>query len=78
MLDFWMADTTLMLSIAFLDEDGRILSIHKMMPAKIQEHYRSPAPARYAIEVNQGWFAEHQIKVGEVIELHLPISLVIQ
>ena len=72
-LDFWMANTELLLSIAFLDETGRILSIHDMMPEQPQEHFRSPAPARYAIEVNQGWFGEHKLGVGDIIDIRLPV-----
>ena len=77
MLDFWMTNTQLLLSIAFLDDTGRILSIQKMQPGQTQEHYRSPAPARYAIEVHQGWFSEHKVNVGDVIELHLPVMMLI-
>ena len=77
MLDFWMTNTQLLLSIAFLDDTGRILSIQKMQPGQTQEHYRSPAPARYAIEVHQGWFSEHKVNVGDVIELHLPVMMLV-
>ena len=70
MLSFWMAKTQLQLSIAFLNDKGRILSIQEMKPEQTQERYRSPEPARYAIEVNQGWFAKHEIEVGDVVELH--------
>jgi len=77
-LDFWMANTTLPLSIAYLDSDGRILSIHHMKPTQIQEHYRSSTPARYAIEVNEGWFAKHHIDVGDVIVLRLPVMLLVR
>lgn len=78
MLDFWMTNTSLVLSIAFLDAAGHILSIQKMAPMQTKEHYRSPAPARYAIEVNQGWFDKHKVKVGEVIELPLPMMLLVR
>lgn len=71
-LDFWMTGTRLPLSIAFLDETGRILSVQDMMPDQHQKHFRSPAPARYAIEVNQGWFAEHNVAVGDTLDLRLP------
>ena len=77
-LSFWMANTQLQLSIAFLDDKGRILSIQKMKPEQTQERYRSPEPARYAIEVYQGWFVEHEIAVGDVVEMHLPTMLLVR
>ena len=78
MLSFWMADTQLPLSIAFLDDKGRILSIQKMKPQQTQERYRSPEPARYAIEVNQGWFAKHRFAVGDAIEFRLPANMLVR
>ena len=42
---------------------------------QLEERYRSPKPVRYALEVNQGWFAKHNIAVGEVIELKIPTVL---
>ena len=77
-LDFWMVDTMLPLSIAFLNEDGRILSIEAMAPDKPRNHYRSPEPALYAIEVNKGWFTEHDIKVGDVVDIKLPVMFLIR
>lgn len=75
MLDFWMPNTRLPLSIAFVDDAGRILSIQKMKPMQIQEHYRSPKQVRYAIEMNQGWFTRYQIKVGDVVDFQLPMMM---
>lgn len=77
-LDFWMAETDLPLSIAFLNESGKIMSIQDMMPDQPKVHFRSPAPARYAIEVNQGWFAEHKVGVGDVIEVRLPVMFLVR
>ena len=74
-LSFWMKDTQIPLSIAFIDETGRILSIQKMVPMQIEERYRSPKPVRYALEVNQGWFAKHNIAVGYVIDLKIDAVL---
>jgi len=68
-LTFWMKDTQLPLSIAFLDSNGRILSIQDMTPLQILVRYRSPVPASYALEVNQGWFARHGIAVGDLVQL---------
>jgi uncharacterized membrane protein (UPF0127 family) len=68
-LGFWMKDTYLPLSIAFIDGDGTILEIHDMAPLDTGPRYISKSPARYALEVNQGWFADHDITVGDRVEL---------
>ena len=72
---FWMKDTQISLSIAFLDDDGRIISIQKMAPLDVEKRYRSGRPVRYALEVNQGWFVQHRIRVGDMVELQLPAML---
>ena len=70
-LSFWMKNTFVPLSIAFLDSDGGILEIQKMDPRNPARRYTSKSPARYALEVNQGWFADHDIAVGSRIEFDL-------
>jgi hypothetical protein len=75
---FWMKDTHIPLSIAFLDDSGLILSIHLMTPMQTDERYRSLQPVRYALEVNQGWFAEHGIGVGDLVEMKLPVVIEIR
>lgn len=72
---FWMKDTVLSLSIAFLDDQWRIVSIEQMEPLKADRIYQSPHPVRYAVEVNSGWFAAHRVQVGDVFEIQLPIGL---
>ena len=74
-LTFWMKDTRIPLSIAFIDADGRIVSIQKMTPFLTSKHHESPVPALYALEVNQGWFEENGIGVGDVVEFSLPFTL---
>jgi len=71
-LSFWMKDTKIALSIAFLDDTGRILSIQDMLPMQTEERYRSPQPVRYALEVNRGWFHQHGIEVGDVVLFQIP------
>jgi uncharacterized membrane protein (UPF0127 family) len=73
-LIFWMKDTQIPLSIAFLDEKGLILRIHKMTPLALRRRYPSSFPARYALEVKQGWFEDHDIDVGAPVELQIPES----
>jgi uncharacterized membrane protein (UPF0127 family) len=59
----WMKNTLLPLSVAFLDEQGRILNIRDMQPQTETSHC-ADAPARFALEMNQGWFATKSIKPG--------------
>ncbi len=70
-----MKNTFIPLSIAFLDDSGRIISIQSMTPIQTDEHYRSPQPVRYALEVNQGWFDTRGIQVGDVVEMKLPVVI---
>jgi uncharacterized membrane protein (UPF0127 family) len=72
---FWMKDTSIPLSIAYLDDSGRIFSIQDMVPLNTEKHYPSVQPAGYALEVNQGWFRGHGIGVADVVELKLPLVL---
>lgn len=65
---FWMKDTLIPLSVAFVGEDGTILHIADMEPLDETLH-RSPEPFRYAVEVNQGWFEENGIGVGDVLDV---------
>ena len=59
----WMKNTLIPLSVAFLDEAGTILNIADMQPQTEQSHC-AVRPARYALEMNRGWFAERGIKPG--------------
>ena len=69
---FWMKNTFIPLSIAFLGGDGRILNIEDMAPRDESLHW-SRAPAQYAIEMRKGWFAERGIGPGDRVEgLPLP------
>ncbi len=70
---FWMKDTRIPLSIAFLDDSGEIINIEIMLPDQSGKRYRSNLPARYALEVNQGWFRSHGIKRGDRVEMRQPV-----
>jgi uncharacterized membrane protein (UPF0127 family) len=63
---FWMKDTFLPLSIAFIGKDGRIVWITDMKPLTLDSHV-PPRPILYALEMNKGWFSSHGIKVGDKI-----------
>jgi uncharacterized membrane protein (UPF0127 family) len=69
-LSFWMKNTLIPLSIAYIDSEGRIVDIQDMKPLDDDPpHYVSAEPARYALEVNQGFFEERGIEVGDRAEL---------
>jgi len=62
----WMKNTPLPLSAAFMDEQGRIVDVIDLEP--LSKAIRcSSEPARYALEVNQGWFERNGIEVGEPV-----------
>lgn len=65
-LAFWMHDTPLPLSIAFADAGGRIFRIAEMEPYS-EELIPSGRPARYALEMNRGWFERRGVFVGDEI-----------
>jgi uncharacterized membrane protein (UPF0127 family) len=67
-----MRDTPLPLSIAFVDSQKRILNMADMQPFDDRTIHPSQGMALYALEVNQGWFAEHGIQAGDTLEFELP------
>ena len=70
-LCFWMRNTYIPLSIAYLDKDATIIEIFDMQ-ALDERSVCSTAPAQFALEVNQGWFERHQIQVGQRVEGIVP------
>ena len=64
---FWMKNTFIPLSIAFIAADGRIINIDEMQPHDESIH-PSRGPALYAIEMRKGWFAERGIRSGDVVK----------
>jgi uncharacterized protein len=66
-LSFWMRNTYVALSIAFIAEDGRILNIEDMQPQADEPHW-SKGAALYALEMKKGWFAERGIAAGESVK----------
>jgi uncharacterized membrane protein (UPF0127 family) len=59
----WMKNTLLPLSVAFLDDKGRIINIEDMQP-QTEDNHCAAQPAKYALEMNLGWFARHGISPG--------------
>ena len=64
---FWMKDTPLSLSIAFIAADGRILNISEMQAYTLNMHSSQDA-SLYALEMNKGWFAAHAIKPRDYVQ----------
>ena len=63
-LGFWMKNTYMPLSIAFIDRGGRILNIEDMAPQTEETHW-SRGPAQYALEMRKGWFRDKGIQPGD-------------
>lgn len=64
---FWMKNTLLPLSIAFVADDGSIVNIADMKPLDETSHC-SAKPVRFALEMNQGWFAKRGLKAGSKLK----------
>jgi len=63
----WMKNTYIPLSVAFIDRHGTILNIEDMEPLT-EESHAARGPAKYALEVNRGWFAKRGIEPGDRVE----------
>ncbi len=60
---FWMKNTLIPLSVAFLADDGSVVNIDEMQPLTLDGHC-SAKPVRFVLEMNKGWFAKRGIKPG--------------
>jgi uncharacterized membrane protein (UPF0127 family) len=69
-LCFWMKNTLLPLTAAFVDDEGAIVNLVDMQPQTTDSHC-SDKPVRYVLEMNQGWFAKK--KIGRGYKLKAPI-----
>jgi hypothetical protein len=67
-LTFWMKNTPLPLSIAFIDRKGKIVDIQDMEPFSLRTH-TSARPARYALETNRNWFQRNGIQAGDLVKM---------
>lgn len=67
-LSFWMKDTALPLSIAFLDKNGKVTDIFHMEPYSLSP-VRSRTKCRYALEVKRGFFEEAGLQISDRIDL---------
>ena len=62
----WMRNTPINLSVAYMDDSGKILSTHEM-EAFTEISHQAAGPARYALEMNAMWFSQNKVKVGDRI-----------
>jgi len=60
---FWMKNTLIPLSVAFIGDDGSVVNIDDMKPQTLDSHC-SAKPVRFVLEMNEGWFAKRGIKSG--------------
>ncbi len=73
-LRFWMKNTPIDLDIGFFDDEGRLLEVLPMTAFHERSHTVSSAPAKYALEVNRGWFAANRISKDARLELPSPMA----
>lgn len=59
----WMKNTLMPLSVAFLDDEGRILNVEDMKP-QTEDNHCAARPARFALEMNAGWFRNRGLTAG--------------
>ncbi|MFW6137649.1 MAG: DUF192 domain-containing protein, partial [Spirochaetota bacterium] len=69
-LSFWMKDTKIPLSIAFLDENGVVVDIKHMQPYSLRP-VKSSKRCKYAIETNRGFFSRAGLSVGDTVDLSM-------
>ncbi len=69
-LSFWMKDTYIPLSIAFIKANGRIVQIESMKPYSLDTHL-SKEKVKYALEMKEGWFKVHNVRVGDEVKIPL-------
>lgn len=73
---FWMKNTLIDLSIGYFDASGTLIDIQEMKSGKgitsdtLLPSYPSSAPAKYALEMNKGWFDKNKVKIGTKLKVH--------
>lgn len=65
---FWMKNTSIPLSIAFIKEDGWIAQIEDMQPFSLENHI-SDFKVKYVLEMGKGWYKMNQINVGDFVQI---------
>ncbi len=70
---FWMKDTLIPLSIAFINENGTVVDVQEMQALSEDNHYPA-GPYRYAIEANAGWYARNGIAPGDTADVNAAVA----
>lgn len=68
---FWMKNTHIPLSVAFIDDGKKIVHIADMQP-RTKDSHSSLYPCQYVLEVNKGWFDDNGVEVGAEVEFEIP------
>lgn len=68
-VSFWMKNTRIPLSVAYINKEGKILEIYNMKPQSLEPVPSKRSSILYALEVNKGYFELHDIKEGDSIDL---------
>jgi uncharacterized protein len=68
---FWMKNTLIPLSAAFVAVDGTVVKIAEMEPLDEKTHHAADVPVKYVIEANRGWFKKAGVSVGDTVKVVL-------
>jgi hypothetical protein len=71
---FWMKNTPIDLSIAFIDVNKQVITVDEMQANTEALHYAA-RPFRYALEASKGWFAAHNVAAGALATFTLPAGI---
>jgi uncharacterized protein len=71
---FWMKNTLIPLDLGYFDYQGYLIEVYTMHPDNGEKFYNSSEPVLYAIEMNAGWYAKHNLKKYAKLELPYPIQ----
>ncbi|MFQ5962722.1 MAG: DUF192 domain-containing protein [Candidatus Scalinduaceae bacterium] len=72
-LSFWMKNTRIPLSLAFINSNGKIIQIESMVPYSLTNHV-SEDKVRYALEMEEDWFRKNEIRVGSKVSFTSEIN----
>ncbi|MEX0682144.1 MAG: DUF192 domain-containing protein [Dehalococcoidia bacterium] len=70
---FWMKDTTVPLTVAFISATGSVVHFEALEPLD-QELRHAPEQFRYAVEANRGWFEDNDVEVGDLLQLPVGVG----
>lgn len=73
-VSFWMKNTSIPLSIAYINKQGKILEIYDLKPFSLEAVQSKRSSILYALEVNRGYFSKNDISVGDIIDLEAVLN----